>query len=79
MAYLELEAALFTALNRDTLALYHEAVPFDAAEAQRLSDQAVGILRAVEAGEPPPRVAQASDFYLCRLCAYAVRCWEAPA
>lgn len=79
MAYLELEVALFTALNRDTLALHHEAVPFDAAEAQRLSDQAVGILRAVEAGELPPRVAQAADFYLCRLCPYAVRCWEAPA
>jgi hypothetical protein len=77
MAYLELEVALLTALNRDTLALHHEAVPFDAAEAQRLSDHAVDILRAAEAGELPPRIAQAPDFHLCRSCPYATRCWEA--
>jgi len=79
MAYLELEVALLTALNRDTLALYHEAVHFGATEAQRLSDHAVDILRAVDAGELPPRIAQAADFYLCRLCPYAARCWETPA
>ena len=76
MAYLGLEVALLTALNRDTLALRHEAVPFDPTEAQRLSDHAVDILRAAEAGELPPRIAQARDFYLCRLCLYATRCWE---
>ena len=79
MAYFRLEVALFTALNRDTLALRHEAVPFDAAEAQRLSDHAVDILRAAEAGELPPRIARTGDFYLCRLCPYATRCWGAQA
>ena len=79
MAYLKLEVALLTALNRDTLALYHEVVPFDPAEAQRLSDRAVDILRAAENGELPPRIAASSDFYLCRFCPYATRCWEAPA
>lgn len=78
MAYLDLEVALLTALNRDSLALHHEAVPFEAAEAQRLSDHAVDILRAADAGELPPRIAQAADFYLCRSCPYATRCWEAP-
>jgi hypothetical protein len=76
MAYLGLDIALVTALNRDTLALRHEAVPFDAAEAQRLSDHAVDILRAAEAGELPPRIAYSRDFYLCRFCSYATRCWE---
>jgi hypothetical protein len=76
MAYLGLEVALLTALNRDTLALRHEAVPFDAAEAQRLSDHAVDILRAAGAGELPPRIAQTPDFHLCRFCPYATRCWE---
>ena len=79
MAYFQLEVALLTALNRDTLALHHEAVPFDAGEAQRLSDHAVEILRTAEAGELPPRIAQAADFFLCRLCPYATRCWGAPA
>jgi len=77
MAYMQLPVALFTATNRDSLALYHEVVPFDAAEAQALSDKAVAVIRAAEAGELPPRIAAASDFYLCRCCPFARRCWEA--
>jgi hypothetical protein len=76
MGYLELETALVTALNKDTQALHHEVVPFDPTQAQALSDKAVDILRAAEAGELPPRIAAAQDFYLCRMCAYAERCWE---
>lgn len=77
MAYMELAVALVTAVNKDTQALYHEAVAFDAAEAQALSDKAVEIIRAAVAGELPPRIAAASDFHLCRLCLYQRRCWEA--
>lgn len=76
MGYLELETALVTVLNKDTEALHHEAVGFDPPCAQALSDKAVDILRAAEAGELPPRIAAAQDFYLCRMCAYAKRCWE---
>lgn len=76
MGYLELETALVTALNKDTEALHHEVVGFDPSSAQALSDKAVDILRAAEAGELPPRIAAARDFYLCRMCAYAERCWE---
>ena len=53
-----------------------QAAPFDAAEAQRLSDRAVDVLRAAEARELPPRIAAQADFYLCRVCPYAARCWE---
>ncbi|MFN3347393.1 PD-(D/E)XK nuclease family protein [Pseudorhodoplanes sp.] len=76
MAYMELRSALFTALNKDNQALHHEVVPFDASAAQALSDKAVEIVRAAQAGELPPRIAQNADFYLCRWCAYAQRCWE---
>ena len=76
MAYMELEVALFTALNKDNQALHHEIVPFEPAEAQALSDRAVAIIRAADAGELPPRIASAPDFYLCRMCAWAQRCWE---
>ena len=79
MAYFNLEVALLTALNRDSLALHHEVVPFDPAEAQRLSDRAVDILLAANAGELPPRIAASADFYLCRFCSYATRCWGASA
>ncbi len=74
MAYMELACCLFTALNKDTEELWHEAVPFDPAEAQRQSDKAVEILRAVDASELPPRFAANPDFYLCRFCPYAKRC-----
>lgn len=79
MAYLGLDIALLTALNRDSLALYHEAVPFEAAEAQRLSDHAVDILRAVDASELPPRIAAVRDAEACRTCPYSIRCWAASA
>lgn len=76
MAYMELTCCLFTALNKDTEELWHEAVTFDPAEAQHQSDKAVDVLRAVDAGELPPRFASNADFYLCRFCPYAQRCWR---
>ena len=76
MAYMDLGTALFTALNKDSQALHHEVVGFDARAAQAFSDKAVDILRAAESGELLPRIAASPDFYLCRWCAYAKRCWE---
>jgi PD-(D/E)XK nuclease superfamily len=68
--------ALFTAINKDTAELYHEMVPFDAALAQRMSDRAVRILQATDAGDLLPRVANNRDFFECRFCSYADRCWK---
>jgi hypothetical protein len=76
MAYMELEVALLTAMNRNTQELYHEVVHFDPAAAQALSDKAVAILRAIDADELPPRIAINADFHLCRMCPFARRCWE---
>lgn len=76
MAYMELNQCLFTALNKDTEELWHEAVIFDPAEAQRQSDKAVDVLRAIDADELPPRFAAHSDFFMCRFCPYHKRCWE---
>ena len=75
MAYMGLGSALFTALNKDSCELYHEHVPFDAAAAQALSDKAVDVLRAADAGDLLPRIAAHADFYLCRFCPFAARCW----
>ena len=71
--------ALFTAINKDTAELHHELVPFDAGLAQRMSDRAVRILRATDAGELLPRVATTRDFLDCRFCPWAERCWALPA
>ena len=75
MAYMGLGSALFTALNKDTCELYHEHVPFDPAAAQALSDKAVAVLRAADAGDLLPRIATSPDFFLCRFCPFATRCW----
>ena len=71
--------ALFTAINKDTAELHHELVPFDCALAQRMSDRAVRILRACDAGELLPRIARQRDFFECRMCSWADRCWGLPA
>jgi hypothetical protein len=68
--------ALFTAINKDTAELHHELVPFNAELAQRMSDRAVRILRASDAGELLPRIALATDHFECRFCPWAKRCWD---
>lgn len=68
--------ALFTAINKDTAELHHELVPFDADLAQRISDRAVRILQATDAGELLPRIVASRDFFECRFCAHAERCWS---
>ena len=68
--------ALFTAINKDTAELHHELVPFNAELAQRMSDRAVRVLRATDAGELLPRLARDRDHFECRMCAWANRCWS---
>ena len=70
--------ALFTAINKDTAELHHELVPFNAELAQRMSDRAVRILAATDAGELLPRVAAQADHFECRFCPWAKRCWALP-
>jgi len=85
-AYMDLpDPALFTALNRDTMELHCELVPFDARLAQEMSDRAVAVVRATEAGEWLPRAATDPMAVVCRggmaggkwhaPCAWASRCW----
>jgi hypothetical protein len=75
-AYLNLPApALFTAVNCDTMEIHAELVPFDAARAQKASDRAVHILRATDAGDLLPRVADKPDGFPCSFCRYRTHCW----
>ena len=69
-------AALFTAINKDTAELHHELVPFDAGRAQIASDRAMRILAATDAGELLPRISTTRDFFECRFCPWAERCWR---
>ena len=80
-AYLELHAhpALFTAVNADTMEIHAELVPFDAALAQRMSDRAVKVITATEAGELLPRSFSDPTHVECRMCPWQDRCWRAAA
>lgn len=86
-AYLELpNPALFTALNRDTMEIYAELVPFDAPLAQQMSDRAVAVVRASDAEELLPREASAPTSVVCKggmaaghwhpPCSWVQRCWR---
>jgi hypothetical protein len=67
--------ALFTAINKDTQELWFELVPFDAALAQKMSDRAVRVIQATEAGELLPRAFAEASHFECKFCSYAQRCW----
>ncbi|WP_291998568.1 hypothetical protein [Candidatus Accumulibacter sp. ACC012] len=69
--------ALFTAINKDTQELWFELVPFDGGLAQRMSDRAVRVIQATEAGELLARIATDSSYYECKYCSWATRCWRA--
>ncbi len=68
--------ALFTAINKDTQELWFERVPFDGGLAQRMSDRAVRIIQATEAGELLPRLATTPTHQECKGCAWQDRCWS---
>ncbi len=74
---LSANAALFTAINKDTAELHHELVPFDSALAQRMSDRAVKVITASEAGELLPRITNDPEHFECNFCAWRERCWSA--
>lgn len=77
-AYLGLHEhpALFTAINADTMELYAERVPFDGQLAQRMSDRAVQIVLATDAGELLPRGFSDPTHFECKFCAWQDRCWR---
>lgn len=70
--------ALLIAINKDTQDIYAELVPFDAALAQRMSDRAVKVITATEAGELLPRSFIDSTHFECRMCPWQDRCWRNP-
>tara|TARA_R100000908_G_C3713043_1_gene118882 strand:- start:302 stop:874 length:573 start_codon:yes stop_codon:yes gene_type:complete len=77
-AYMNLtdNPALFTVVNKNNCEIYHELVPFDKYLAQKTSDKAVEILKAVKHNEVLPRVAMNSDYFLCKRCEFRKSCWE---
>ena len=77
-AYLELyeNPAIFTAVNADTMEIYAELVPFDAALAQRMSDRGVKVITTTDAGELLPRSYTDPTHFECKFCSWQDRCWR---
>ena len=71
MSHLQIERCLFTALNKNTAALYHELVALDPVYAQQLSERAVRLVDLAEENELPPRI---DDLRECRDCRVADPC-----
>jgi hypothetical protein len=67
--------ALFTAVNKDTQAIWCELLPFDGGLAQRMSDRAVKVITATDSGESLPRFATTPTHVECKFCAWQQRCW----
>jgi hypothetical protein len=75
-AYMDItNPALFFAVNCDTMELYLEMVPFDAARAQAASDRAVAIIEDSRAGAMRPRCTDDPGFFACSDCPFKRRCW----
>ena len=68
--------ALFTAINKDSQEIWFELVPFDGALAQRMSDRAVRVIMASDAGEVLPRFSMTPTHQECRFCSWQERCWS---
>lgn len=75
MGYMEIGQTLFSMLNLDTMAYYHELVRFDQFEAQKLVDRAARVLKS-EVPEELPRVTHDKADFRCRFCDYAGTCWK---
>lgn len=76
-AYLDIaeHPAIFTVNNLDSGEQLHLLIPFDAEEAQRMTDRAVRIVQATDAGELLPRPFKDKSYFECKFCAFAERCW----
>ena len=77
-AYMDLaeHPCCFTVLNKNTSEIYIELMPFNAELAQSTSDKAVNIIKATNAEEMLPRVAQNNDYYGCKWCEFRNTCWS---
>ncbi len=73
---IELNPALLVAINKDTAELHVELLPFDGQLAQRMSDRAVQIVLATDAGELLPRGFSDPTHFECKFCAWQDRCWR---
>lgn len=75
MYYLGLERCLFTAVNADTMDLYHEVVQFNDRDAETYRSRVQHVIQACDMGEMVPRHTQDKNHYICKWCNFSAGCW----
>lgn len=71
MGKMNLDRALYLAVNKDTDELYSERIEFDQVEYEKILAKAESIIFATE---PPPKISDDPKFYLCNWCAHNAVC-----
>jgi hypothetical protein len=77
MAYMQLNASLFTFFNTDTSELWFEPVAFDPQHAQWASDRGVTVVLSNNPREMP-RISRDKNDFRCKWCDWKEQCWSAP-
>ena len=77
MSYLKLERCLFTAINADTMEIYHELIEFDPVEADLCWARAGAVIRACDEGSMLQRCTNDKSYYICKFCDFSKDCWSA--
>lgn len=75
MHYLGLSRCLFTAINADVMEIYHELVEYDPMEAELYRSRVQQIIVASDEGRLVARCSSDRNFYICKWCDFAGRCW----
>ena len=71
MGKMNLDRALYLAVNKDTDELYSERIEFDQVEYEKILAKAEGI---IFAAEPPPKISDDPKFYICNWCSHNAVC-----
>lgn len=75
MYYTGLERCLFTAVNADTMELFHELVPFNLIEAEMNRTRARNAIDYTDSGMMLPRCTNDRNFYICKWCDFRGDCY----
>ena len=71
MGKMNLDRALYLAVNKDTDELYSERIEFDQVEYEKILAKAESIIFAVE---PPPKISDDPKYYICNMCSQKAVC-----
>ena len=76
MHYTGLERCLFTAVNADTMELYHEMVNYIKIEAELARSRVFTVIDCSDVDVMVARCTQDKNYYICRFCDFREVCWN---